>query len=82
MCVSIVAVHGLGGHALKTWTGKNKKIWLIDEEFLPQILPTARVLTFGYNANNFAHEVSSKVMDHADALLAGLLTHRMGNEVR
>lgn len=80
--IDIVAVHGLGGHALKTWTGKNKKMWLVDEEFLPRILPTARILTFGYNANNFTQEVSSKVMDHADALLAGLLTHRVGIENR
>lgn len=49
--ISLVAVHGLGGHPIQTWTDpKTKKCWLKDEEFLPRDVPSARVLSFGYNA--------------------------------
>jgi hypothetical protein len=45
--VSIVAIHGPGGHAYKTWTDEATKIlWLRD--LLPQQIPNARVITFGY----------------------------------
>src|SRR5277367_3733735 len=39
--VDIVAVHGLGGDAYKTWTHENGKLWLRD--FLPDQLPGARI---------------------------------------
>ncbi|KAL6240249.1 hypothetical protein RBB50_012854 [Rhinocladiella similis] len=48
--LDIVAVHGLGGDAINTWTQpKSKKFWLRD--FLPQQIPGARIMTFGYNAD-------------------------------
>lgn len=47
--VSIVAVHGLNGHARKTWQDPvAKTIWL--EDFLPQALPNSRIMTFGYDS--------------------------------
>ncbi|KAJ9496115.1 hypothetical protein H2202_008361 [Exophiala xenobiotica] len=48
--IDIVAVHGLGGDAIDTWTHpKSKAFWLKD--FLPQQVPDARIMTFGYNAH-------------------------------
>ena len=45
-----MAVHGLGGDAINTKTHpKSKKFWLKD--FLPQQIPDARIMTFGYNAD-------------------------------
>lgn len=76
-----MAVHGLGGHALHTWQGPNGMNWIIDEDFLPTALPNARIFTFGYNANLFGDVVSSRVADHADGLLAGLLPYRQDCEV-
>ncbi|MCJ1396455.1 hypothetical protein MMC18_009345 [Xylographa bjoerkii] len=51
--VDIIAVHGLNpwssdSHAEATWTAGGK-LWLKD--FLPERLPNARILLFGYNAN-------------------------------
>jgi hypothetical protein len=47
---SIVAVHGLNGDAMKTWTSGNI-CWLNHPDLLPKYLKRARVLTWGYNAN-------------------------------
>ncbi|KAL6405839.1 hypothetical protein AUP68_10978 [Ilyonectria robusta] len=46
--MSIVFIHGLMGHRTKTWT-KNDVLW--PDELLPNKIPTARILTFGYDAN-------------------------------
>lgn len=55
ICDSIVFVHGLGGHRQDTWTweGQGRKIFW-PQDLLPQVCPTARILSFGYNAD-FAH---------------------------
>jgi hypothetical protein len=77
----VVVVHGLGGHAIQTWQGPNGTNWVTDREFLPTALPTSRIFTFGYNANVFKDVVSSRVVDHADGLLGGLLPYRHDCEV-
>lgn len=47
---SIVAVHGVGGDVINTWTHpKSKAFWLKD--ILPRQIPDARIMTFGYNAD-------------------------------
>ena len=45
---SIVAVHGLDGHLEKSWTADNGVLWLRD--LLPERIPHARILTYGYDA--------------------------------
>ena len=48
--VDIIAVHGLNGDAIKTWTDtSSSKLWLRD--FLPKKIPSARVMTFGYDSS-------------------------------
>ncbi|PYH46386.1 LipA and NB-ARC domain protein [Aspergillus saccharolyticus JOP 1030-1] len=50
----LIAVHGLNGDAIETWTHKQSGVmWLRD--LLPQELPNIRIMTYGYNArfNNF-----------------------------
>ncbi|KAK5994660.1 Protein SERAC1-like protein [Cladobotryum mycophilum] len=45
----LVAIHGLKGHAIKTWTHKQSQVmWLRD--LLPKGLPNARIMTYGYNS--------------------------------
>ncbi|KAH8658387.1 hypothetical protein BX600DRAFT_439550 [Xylariales sp. PMI_506] len=53
--VDIVFVHGLGGDRIDTWTWKGSgrtQFW--PKTLLPKDCPTARILSFGYNAD-FAH---------------------------
>ncbi|KAK6952740.1 hypothetical protein Daesc_005034 [Daldinia eschscholtzii] len=69
--IDIVAVHGLNpldkpSHAEATWTAGDK-LWLKD--FLPEKLPTARVLLFGYNSNVAFQTATSGVREQAENLL-------------
>ncbi|KAM3533698.1 hypothetical protein MY4038_003013 [Beauveria bassiana] len=50
--VDIIALHGLNGHREKTWTARNGVHWLRD--LLPEDLPQARILCWGYDANTHA----------------------------
>jgi hypothetical protein len=77
---SIVAVHGLGGDAVNSWTHpKSKAFWLRD--FLPQQIPDARIMTFGYNANIAFGRSTTEIVDHAKSLLAKLVDKRDETEV-
>ncbi|KAF8512223.1 hypothetical protein BU17DRAFT_96494 [Hysterangium stoloniferum] len=46
--VDIVAIHGLDGHREGSFTAPNNVLW--PRDLLPKILPTARILTYGYDA--------------------------------
>jgi hypothetical protein len=78
--LSIVAVHGLNGHATRTWTTeKTKKFWLRDPDLLPANLKSARILTFGYNAAVAAllgRTSSDRILQHAQTLVAELVADR------
>lgn len=82
---SIVAVHGLNPfntefHAEKTWSARDGQggevLWLRD--FLPQQLPTARVLLFGYNSNVAFETSILGVREQAENLLNRLKLKRRG----
>jgi hypothetical protein len=78
--LSIVAVHGLGGDLIETWTHpKSKAFWLKD--FLPKQIPDARIMTFGYNANAAFGQSTAEVVDHAKSLLVSLVDKREDIEV-
>lgn len=75
---SIVAVHGLNPtntelHAELTWTAGGK-LWLRD--FLPEQLPNARVLLFGYNSNVAFGTSTAGVREQAENLLNRLKAKR------
>ena len=63
----IIAVHGLGGEAYKTWTHTNGTMWLRD--FLPSDLPGARVFTYGYKADIFFSREKDSLRNLARSLL-------------
>lgn len=78
--VSIVAVHGITGDAVSTWTSEpGNTCWLSDPEYLPKYLKNARVLSWGYDA-----QISSvlrmgsgeKILQHAQTLVAQLQADR------
>lgn len=70
---SIVAVHGLGGHLFRTWTHKSQCCWLRD--LLPEDIPDARIMTFGYDANVIGSSMNT-FKDSAQLLLQHLLLKR------
>ena len=78
--ISIVAVHGLNGHAFESWTTEKSGVfWLGNEQMLPRALRNARILTFGYNANVtslLGSTSSDRVLQHAHNLVAQLETDR------
>ncbi|CAH0054254.1 unnamed protein product [Clonostachys solani] len=74
--VDIVFIHGLSGDREKTWTGPNQtEPW--PKTILPDRLPTARILAFGYDAKWLKDSSSrNRVQEHASNLLASLGQHR------
>jgi hypothetical protein len=75
---SIVAVHGLGGHAYDTWSDKNQKIWLRD--FLPSQVSNARIMSYGYDSIVAFSKGVGEVEDFATDLLVRLNDERGGSE--
>jgi protein SERAC1 len=83
---SVVFVHGLGGHRVRTWTSEPTKqtprptFWPL--ELLPLKCRTARILSFGYDAS-FAHfyplygpkiiPVGTTIDDHSSTLFQDLI---------
>lgn len=84
---SIVAVHGLNGHAYGTWTCREESraniepMWLRD--FLPGQIPKARILVYGYNSAVTGPNIGvSGVRDFAHDLLQRITDDRAERKVR
>jgi hypothetical protein len=54
-------------HAYHTWTHANGTCW--PKDLLPQAIPNARILIFGYNSNVAFNVSTAGLRNHADALL-------------
>ncbi|KAJ5626814.1 tetratricopeptide and DUF676 domain protein [Penicillium herquei] len=74
--VDIVLVHGLNGDAFSTWTVEKPKRCFWPGDLLPPLLPNARIMTFGYNANLFHESVDGRIAEFAENLLAELHAER------
>jgi hypothetical protein len=75
-------VHGLNGHRETSWRDEaSGTMWL--EDLLPRRVPTARILTFGYDAETLKlSEVSRLTLnDHATSLIVDLLRVRRDPKV-
>jgi hypothetical protein len=78
--LSLVAVHGLDGHAVGTWTHVQTRVfWLKD--LLPAALPDVRVMTFGYNANLWNFTGQQTLRSISAKLLSELVDFRRAAEV-
>lgn len=71
---SVVAIHGLGGDAYRTWTHENKKLWL--QDFLPSQVPEARILSYGYDSTVAFSKSSAGIDDFSRDFLYRLKTVR------
>ncbi|KAL1862499.1 hypothetical protein VTK73DRAFT_6875 [Phialemonium thermophilum] len=69
--VDILFIHGLGGTSLRTWCRNRDLENLWPQLWLPNELPTARILTFGYNAHfsSKKEQASLTIGDFATDLL-------------
>ena len=80
--IDIVAVHGLNGHYEKTWSVLDEEgqdvNWLRD--FLPEQIPNARVMSFGYNSLLQFSKSVADIYTFADQLLEALLSKRITQE--
>ena len=88
-CVDIVFVHGLTGHAYKTWLYQNKETkihW--PSQLLSQDIPDSRILSYGYDADIFkmwgGPASNSRLSNHAEGLVGKLvrLRERTNTETR
>ncbi|KAI1405921.1 hypothetical protein F4819DRAFT_320439 [Hypoxylon fuscum] len=82
--IDIVALHGLNGHYKKTWSAPLAESpqhynWL--EDALPKEIPTARIMSFGYDSAVFSKSVAD-ISDFAEQLLEELLVKRYNPEER
>ncbi|KAF8824301.1 hypothetical protein HHX47_DHR8000394 [Lentinula edodes] len=73
--VDIVALHGLNGHAFRSWEYYDSKtrerfMWLRDR--LPEQIPAARVITYGYNANVYSDVSMGRMRTFAETFLERL----------
>ncbi|GKU22800.1 unnamed protein product [Fusarium langsethiae] len=80
--VDIVAIHGLNGHYSKTWSTRSAKggkiNWLKD--MLPERIPNARIMSFGYNANVQFSKSTTGISDFVEGLLADLMSCRTSHQ--
>lgn len=74
----MVAIHGIGAHPDQTWTDKDAESptqyisCLTDERMIPKVLPTARILRFGYKSQWFGDPVVSTLSTIGDRLTYAL----------
>ena len=76
---SIVAVHGLGGDAYRTWEDEGK-IWLRD--FVPSQIPSVRVMSFGYDSFTAFSKSVTGIEDFAADLLNRMKDERRTAQVQ
>jgi len=72
----IIAIHGICGDPLKTWTHESGALWLRD--FLPKDIHGARVFSFGYDAEVALTKSLATLDDFARSLLNNIKSERDG----
>jgi hypothetical protein len=78
---SIVAIHGLNGHARSTWQDPaSGKLWL--QDFLPDAVPNARIMTYGYDSGLAFRNTTAGIDNFARDLVNRLKAMRMAQSVR
>jgi hypothetical protein len=84
---SIVAIHGIGAHPDDSWSkdvGTKEAPcyvnWLSDTAMLPAVVPSARIMRYGYESAWFGHEAMKQSASRVAQRL--LLTLRRARKVR
>lgn len=83
---SIVAVHGINGDAVNTFSTKdNDRFWLADHDMLPRDVKNARVMTYRYPATVAAllgGTSSDRILQHAQTMIAELVADREVKDIQ
>jgi len=70
-------VHGLNGGRLSTWThGELPEEVCWPRDLLYEKIPSARIMTFGYNSKVLFNSDTSKIRDYSKKLLTQLRDKR------
>lgn len=77
--LDVIAIHGLGGSAYKTWTHKNGLFWL--QDVATNEFPGARIYTFGYDSGFAFSNGTGTLRDFAKSLLEAIKLERETSEV-
>ncbi|KAG8530313.1 uncharacterized protein KY384_004815 [Bacidia gigantensis] len=72
---SVVIIHGLNGHAQRTFTHPETFVYW-PQDILPEKVPSARVLTYGYNSSTKNLVEGQNVLDIALQLMVNLKDFR------
>lgn len=80
--ISIIAIHGLDGHLEQSWTADNGVLWLRD--LLPELIPYARIVTYGYDGYTRGRDQmgDESIHDVAKRLLTCIAAERADTQVR
>lgn len=76
--IDVVAVHGLQGDSYQTWTHENGTMWL--ESILPDKIPYARIMTFGYSSTVAFSSSAAQLEDKSIELINRLTMKRASVE--
>ena len=80
MATSIVAVHGLEGHAIQTWLHPESNVmWL--QTLLSVAMPKSRIMSYGYDANIYKSRSTLHIMDNAADILSEIQAKRTSQTV-
>lgn len=80
MATSIIAVHGLEGHAITTWLHpKSHMMWL--QTLLSVAMPMSRIMSYGYDAKIYKSKSTLHMMDNAADLLFEIQAKRTSQTV-
>ncbi|OQE13144.1 hypothetical protein PENFLA_c053G03067 [Penicillium flavigenum] len=78
--VDVIAVTGLGGHALGSWKSRNSdEVWLRD--FLPEDMPNIRVLLYSYDTMLPGSQSRQSIGDLGSAFLEQVTAFRANDGV-
>lgn len=70
----IIAITGLAGHAFGSWAASPHEMWIRD--FLPNDLPRARVLLYGYDSNLAGNQSKNILAGFSNNFVANFHTMR------
>lgn len=77
---SIIAVAGLEGHAIESWSNtESGGMWL--QNHLPKDIKNIRVLTYGYNSDLIGDTMEDTILDLRSNLFTHLLNARKTAQV-